>query len=153
MANICSVGLHLEFQYKKDKEAFKKAFQKKTDSAQKRNEGVRISQSKWLFDAYINDEGEKDLFVNGSTRWCLEQEAMAEWTKDLKKWKVKSFNCNYEECGNQVFGEYSYEDGELWHKYLDDCHNVWNQSNTGEDDYFEVMDHALETDGVLEQIA
>ncbi len=29
MANICSVGLHMEFRYKKEKEAFRKAFQQK----------------------------------------------------------------------------------------------------------------------------
>lgn len=153
MANICSISLNLVFRNKKDKKAFNDAFQRKIDAADKRNEGVRIAQCKWLFDACINETGARTLAVHGSTRWCLEQEAMAEWTRYLKRMKVKAFTCGYEECGCQVFGEYSFDGTELWDKYLDDCHPVWNQTDTGEDDYFDAMDEALVEDGIVELVA
>ena len=67
MANICSVGLHLEFPTKKDTKAFRLAFQHKLDAAEARNEGLKIADSKWLFDGCINDDGVKGLAVHGST--------------------------------------------------------------------------------------
>ena len=153
MANICSFGLHMEFRYKKDCTAFRKAFQKKIDAAEKRNEGVKIASNKWLFDAYICDEGDKDLFVHGSVRWCLEQESMAEFHKYLKKMKVVEYTCCYEETSCCVYGEYSYDGTELWDKYIPDNHKVWYESNTGKDSYFDDMDIALTQDGVDELVA
>ena len=152
MANICSVGLHMEFRYKKNRTAFRRAFQKKIDLAESRNEGVKIARNKWLFDAYINDDGDKGLAVDCSTRWCLEQEAMSEFHKYLKRMKVKSYTCDYEETSCQVYGEFSFDGTELWDKYIPDTHKVWNESNTGEDSYFDDMDIALETEGVMEQV-
>lgn len=153
MANICSVGLHLEFRYKKDKKAFCSAFQKKIDTAESRNEGVKIAGNKWLFDANINEDGDKGLVINGCVRWCLEQEAMAEFHKYLKKMKVAEYNCCYEETSCQVYGEYTYDGDEIWDCYVGTDNPVWHKANTGEDDYFDEMDYALETDGVLEQVA
>ncbi len=153
MANICSVGLHLKFRTKKDMKAFRLAFQHKLDIAESRNEALKIASSKWLFDGCIYDDGVKGLAVHGSTPWCLDQDSMAEFHKYLKRMKVKSYICDYEETGCQVYGEYSYDGNELWDKYLSDSHPVWHESNTGEDSYFDDMDIALEKDGVLELVA
>lgn len=153
MANICSVGLHLQFRYKKDLKEFRKVFQRKIDIAESRNEGVKIAPSKWLFDADLNKEGDKELSIYGSVRWALEQSEMAEFHKYLKKMKVKTYTLDYEETGCCVYGEYNYDGSELWDNYIPSEHEVWHESNTGEDSYFDDMDIALEQDGVLEQVA
>jgi hypothetical protein len=153
MANICSIGLHMEFRYKKDLKAFRQAFQKKIDAAEKRNEGVKIALSKCLFDVYICDEGDKDLFVHGSVRWCLDKNEIEKWHQWLKKMKVVEYTCCYEETGCCVYGEFSFDGTELWNKYIPDSHKVWHESNTGCDSYFDDMDIALEQDGVIELVA
>jgi hypothetical protein len=154
MANICCIYLDLGFRTKKDKKAFRQAFQKKINDSEKRRERIRIARNKWLFDASIDDDpGPKSLAIYGSTKWCLEQESMLEWTRYLKRMKVQTFTCEYEEAGNLFYGNYTFEDGELWNSFVDEFHPVWKKANEGEDSYFEDLDHALETDGVMEQIA
>ena len=153
MANICSISLNLGFRYKKDKEAFIKDFQKKIDVAESRNEGIKIASSKWFFDADIEDDTDKSLSVLGSVRWCLESEAMAEWHKYFKKMKVKEYTCYYEETGNQVYGKYVFEDGELWDHYIADTNPIWQKAYDGEDSYFDDLEHALDNDAVMEQVA
>ncbi len=71
----------------------------------------------------------------------------------LKRMKVKSYTCDYEETSCQVFGEYTFDGTELWDKSIPDSHKVWHESNTGEDSYFDDMDIALEQDGVDELVA
>lgn len=153
MANICSVGLHLQFKYKKDLKAFRKDFQRKIDLTESRNEGVKIASSKWLFDAYICEAGDKSLDIHGSVRWCLEQESMAEWHKYLKRMKVNAYTLDYEETRCCVYGEYYYDGETLWDSYIPSDHKVWSESNTGENSYFDDMDIALQQDGILEQVA
>lgn len=153
MANICSISLNLVFSNKKDKKDFKDAFQRKINAAEKRNEGIRIARNKWLFDACINETGARSLAVHGSTRWCLETDAMADFHKYLTRMKATEYTCYYEETGDQIYGKFYFEDGELWNTYVGYDNPVWSKTYAGEDSYFDDLEHALDNSGELEHVA
>jgi hypothetical protein len=153
MANICSIAFNFVFKTLEAKENFILDFQQKMATAEAKNEGVPIAKSDWLFDSYLVDGEEKTAGLCGSVKWALDHETMQEFTEYLRKMNVDSFTCDYEETGNQLYGQYSYKDGELWDSFIDESHSIWDKADSGEDDYFDKMDHVLEAEGTMEQVA
>jgi hypothetical protein len=153
MANICSVDFNFIFKTQEYAIAFILDFNQKIKTAQSINEGVPIAESDWLFDAAVQNTGNRSAELRGWVRGALSQETMQVFTEYLQSMNMESFECGYEETGNLVYGKYSYENGELWECSLDECHPIWEKANSGEDDYFDEIENALETDGVMEQIA
>ena len=153
MANICSVSFNFVFKTPEAKKAFILDFKQKMAIAESKNEGVPIAKSDWLFDSSIVDDNANTAELHGYVKWALDHETIQEFTEYLKKMKVDSFTCDYEETGNQVYGQYTYEDGELWDSFIDESHTVWNKANSGEDDYFDELDHVLKTEGTMAQVA
>ena len=153
MANICSVSFNFVFKTQEARKGFILDFKQKIAIAEAKHEAVPIAKSDWLFNPYLVDGNEKSAELHGSVKWALDHETIQEFTEYLKGMDVDSFTCDYEETGNQVYGQYTYGDGELWDSFIDESHAIWNKANSGEDDYFDEMDHALETEGTMEQVA
>ena len=153
MANICSINFNLVFKTPEAKTIFMNEFNQKIVAAKVKHEGVRIAENKWLFDSCIEDQGESSAEIYGSVRWALEHESIREFTKYLELMQILSFECSYEETGCLIYGKYSYENGELSDCYVEESHSAWELLMTGEDDYFDELDDALETEATIVMVA
>ena len=153
MANICSVNFYLEFTNNKRCADFAKSFKSKIKDAEKKSEGVRVSQDTWLFDIVLDFSGKnKNLTLNGWVKWGLTHAAIREFVESIKKDGLLSLECEYEETGNLIFGKYEYHDGDLWDSYIEDSHSVWDESYE-DDNYYDLLDDALENDGTSVMVA
>ena len=153
MANMCSVDFNMVFKTPKAKNTFIKDFKNEIEDAKTRNEGVKIADFKWLFDAEIKNGSKSIAILRGWVKWSIEHESIREFTeKHLKKMGIKSFDCFYEETGNGIYGKYIYENGELFDFYLDDSHPIWTKANIECDEYLDELDNALEEDGIFKQV-
>jgi Ferredoxin-like domain in Api92-like protein len=153
MANICSINLNLGFRTPEAKTVFMNEFNQKIAEAKAKHEGVRLAESKWLFDSCIEDRGESSAEIYGSTRWCLEHESIREFTEYLESMQILSFECSYEETGCLIYGKYCYENGELSDCHLDQSNPIWERVMEDEDDYFNDLDDILEAEGTTEMVA
>ena len=153
MANICSVDFNLVFKTPEANQMFIDEFSNKIAIAESKHEGVKIAEDKWLFDASVEGCGESSAVIYGSVKWALEHESIRRFTEYLESMQVLSFECNYEETGCLIYGKYSYENGELSDCYVEESHPAWELIMNGEDDYFDELDDALETDSASVMVA
>ena len=155
MANICSIHFNIDFASPENMTAFLIDFKEKLKEADSKNEGVVLAKDlKLLFDAYVEESGDRNIMLGGSVKWALEHESIRTFTETyLKKMKVISFECNYEELGNLIYGKYTFDNGALSDYFLDESHPEWKKLNTDEDNYFDELEKALDNEGVEAEVA
>ena len=152
MANICSVDFNIDFKTDEEARRFAELFGREVADGNYRNEGVRIAENDWLFDATVENDGSSTVVIRGYVRWALSSETVAEFAERLTKAGAIAFDCQYEECGN-LFGKYEYADGTLVETSLDESHSVWDAVAEGVEDSWELLERALRKDGVVEMVA
>ena len=153
MANICSVDFLINFESQERSSVFREAFDAKIKGAGARGEGLRISHDTCLFDATIDDVVGESVSIRGWVNWGLTHEAIREFVEELKKHGLKSLECEYEEAGNLIYGKYEYHNEALWDTYLSDNNSAWDESHWEDDDYYDKLEEALESDGETVQVA
>ena len=153
MANICSVDFFLKFKNFAVGAKFAKSFEKKIKKAEKKNEGVRISQDTWLFDVAMDLTDNEYIYLNGWVKWGLTHEAIREFVETLKESGLESLECEYEETGNLIYGKYEYNDGELWDSFIDESNPVWESVSLEEDDYYDRLEEVLESESMTVMVA
>jgi hypothetical protein len=144
MANICSVDFSLRF--KNESSRFVNEFKQQLGEAEKRHEGVKLATDTWLFDVIIENDDTIDVKISGWVKWALTHEAIRGFVERLSKQGLKSLECQYEESSNLIFGKYEYSDDELLDTFIPASSAVW-ENGYEEDDYFELLEEALETEG------
>jgi hypothetical protein len=149
MANICSLDFGLIFKTVEAKQKFDKEFAAKIKEADAKNEGVKIAENRYLFDAELTGGADTLSDLYGSVKWVLTQDDIKEFTKYLRTMQIKEFTCGYEENGCCLFGDYIYKDNKLIDRYIDEKHPVWNDAELGADDYFEDKYDVLKADGIV----
>ena len=153
MANICGVDFNIDFNSGESALEFVDDFHKEMEMAKVKNEGVPIAENDGLFDPVIRTSGDVGVLLSGWVKWGLSHESMIEFSKRLEKSGMTSFDCSYEECGNNIFGRYEYYDGVLTKTSLDESHPVWEKVENGEEDSWEQLEEALEFEGVTRMVA
>jgi hypothetical protein len=151
MANMCTICCNLQFDSEAKRDVFIKVFSGKITEAQKYNQGVQIAESTWLFDTTVESNSEKGVSIQGWVKWCLDRESIAEFTEYLKTMGIESFECSYEEIGNLIFGNYTYDGENLWDTFISDSGSIWDCLD--EDEYIDQSESHLETDGEVEHVA
>ena len=153
MANICSVDFLLTFRDKGKCAKFADLFRKKINEAEKRDEGVCISQDTWLFDVVMDTAEKRCISLKGWVRWSLAHEAIREFVEFLKEAGLESLECEYEETGNLIYGKYEFHNGELWDSFIEESHPIWESVSAGDDDCYDRLEEALENDGETVMVA
>ena len=146
MANICSVEFRLEFSSKEASAKFAESFKKEIAEADRRSEGVRISQDTWLFDETIEQDRNTQITIRGWVKWGLTHQAIREFVESLKKQELQSLECLYEETGNMIYGKYEYHNGELWDIYVPEDNPAW-ENDYEDESFYDRLEEALEDDG------
>ena len=151
MANMCSVDFRMTFKGKDSSAKFADTFRNKMKEAEAKKEGVRISQDTWLFDTTLEHDDNSSITIRGWVNWGLTHEAIREFVKGLEVYELNSLECEYEEIGNLIYGKYEYHNGELWDSFIPEGSQVWN--NYDDDDYYDLLEEALEDDGESVMVA
>jgi len=148
VANMCSIILTLEFKIKKDNDVFKKDFNSKMEmSKQKKEDGIKIAEEKYLFDISMDNESDESSTVVGWVKWALDPSSIKEFTNNyLKEMKVVSFECSYEELGTELYGMYIYNGIDIRDRFIGVKNPIWKDLDISDENFYDALDRTLEKD-------